>query len=268
MSCEAESIERAALADLHAAATAEQVEMLGLRALTLGSALVSVAAALPSSAIVINRTIGLGLGSPATETVVREIVQAYRERDIERFFIHRHPQAEPDQLVAWFEAAGLERARGWQKFRRGREPVPEVPSDLRIERIGTEHGEAFGRIVADAFDLGDVASSWLARLAGRARWHIFMSFQGDEPAGAGAVFIRGRYAWTDYGATVPKHRQQGSQGALLAHRIAFAIDRGCCEVFTCTGEEVPGDPQHSFRNIEKLAFQRDYVRENYAPPKC
>jgi len=42
---------------------------------------------------------------------------------------------------------------------------------------------------------------------------------------------------------------------------------GCRRIYTCTGEAVPDDPQHSFRSMKKLGFSEDYVRENYAPPK-
>ena len=53
-----EDIERAALASLHAAAPDDLVAALGLRAVTIGAGLVSVAAALPPTAIVINRAVG------------------------------------------------------------------------------------------------------------------------------------------------------------------------------------------------------------------
>ena len=81
---EAEEIERAALEDLHAAATPELVERLGLKALSIGSGLVSVAGALPASAIVINRAIGLGLAAPETEASVAEMLAAYRAARVAR----------------------------------------------------------------------------------------------------------------------------------------------------------------------------------------
>ncbi len=267
MAFEAEFIERAALADLQAAATPELAEALGLGAVEVGSALVSLAARLPASAIVINRTIGLGLSSPASENAVRELVGAYRRAGVARFFVQRHPSAQPARLVDWLLAAELERARAWQKFSRGRAAPPNIETGLRIEEIGPERGEAFARIACDAFDLGDAAVPWLARLPGRPGWHVFMSFDGDEPAGTGTLFCRDGFAWFDFGATAPRFRRRGSQSALLARRVRHALDLGCRALFTCTGEAVPGDPQHSYGNIKKAGFQEDYLRENYAPPK-
>ena len=94
-----------------------------------------------------------------------------------------------------------------------------------------------------------------------------MAYDGDTAAGTGAVFIDGETAWMDFGATSPQFRRRGSQSSLLCHRVQFALERGCTRMFTCTGEAVPGDPQHSYSNIQKAGFVEDYVRANYAPPK-
>ncbi len=248
----AEEIERAALADLHEAASPELRASPGIESRTIGSAFVSMARALPASAIVINRAIGLGGMAPETEDTIREIVTAYRSAGVARFFVQVHPDARPQQLGGWLLERGLERARGWQKFSRGRDPVPEPRTDLTIREIGVNHGADSAAILSDAFDLGDRARPWLARLPARDRWHIFMTFDGD-------------LAWTDFGATAPAFRQRGSQSALLRHRVKYALDRGCRQVFTCTGEAVPGGPRHSYSNILKAGFKEDYVRPNYAP---
>lgn len=262
----AEEIERAALADLHEAASPELRASLGIESRTIGSAFVSIARALPASAIVINRAIGLGNPVPETEDTIREIVEAYRTAGVARYFVQVHPDARPRQIGEWLLEHGLERARGWQKFSRGRDPVPDPKTDLTIREIGVSHGAELAGILSDAFDLGDAARPWLARLPGRERWHIFMSFDGDLPAGTGALFIDGDVAWTDFGATAPDFRRRGSQSALLRHRVRFALDCGCRQVFTCTGEAVPGDPQHSYSNILKAGFKEDDVRSNYAQP--
>jgi hypothetical protein len=54
---------------------------------------------------------------------------------------------------------------------------------------------------------------------------------------------------------------------VLAERVRFALDRGCREIFTRTGEDVPGDSQHSYKNILRIGFRETYVRANFAPPK-
>lgn len=157
------------------------------------------------------------------------------------------------------------KGRGWQKFSRGRESVPEPKTDLSIRKIGEDDAAASASILSDAFELGDAVRPWLQLLPTRERWHIFMAFDGDTPAGTGALYIDGDTAWTDFGATSPAFRRRGCQSSLLRHRLQYALDHGCKQIFTCTGEEVPGDPQHSYSNILKAGFKEEYVRFNLAP---
>jgi GNAT superfamily N-acetyltransferase len=264
---EQEALERAALEDVYRAAPAGVAERLGIRPCNSGAAFVGLAGGLPASAIVLNRTIGLGLGTPASEASVREIVAAYAAAGIARYFVHCHPRSAPERLPAWLRAAGLEKARSWQKFERPPEPPAMASTDLEIRQVGREHGEDFARIACHAFDLGGVAVPWLAELPGRPDWHVFMSFAGDAPAGTGAIFVRDGLAWFDFAATAPEFRRRGSQGALLARRIRHALALGCRKLLTCTGKAVPGDPQHSYRNLLKAGFRETCVRENYAPPR-
>ncbi len=261
----AEQLELAAMRDLHAAADAELAARLGIRALDIGASFVSIAAALPDSAIVVNRCLGTGLAAPATPAEVAAIAAAYAEAGVSQYFVQLHPDARPAELGDWMRAEGLQADRAWQKFARGADPVEAAAADLEVREIGAEHGREFARIVCPAFDLGDAAIPWLARLPGRAGWHVFMSFDGATPAGVGALFVSGDYAWTDWGATAPDFRRRGSQGALMAARLRHALELGCRQVFTCTGVSVPGDPQHSYNNILRAGFRETYVRANHAP---
>lgn len=264
---ESESLERRALADLHAAAAPEDEAELQLARLTSGEALVSLAGNLPSSAIVINRSLGFGLGGEQGADALQAALEEYASRSIPRYFIQLHPDAQPQTMAQQLLDAGLEQARGWQKFARGREGINPPPTDLAIREVGPTHGADFARIVCAGFDLGAQAEPWLARLPGRPGWHIFMSFDGEQPAGCGALFVYQGLAWMDWAATAPAFRCRGSQSAVLAARVQHALDLGCERMFTCTGVAVPGDDQHSYKNIQRAGFSEAYVRANFAPPK-
>jgi len=267
MSQEIEHIERAALEDMSAAATGELAEELGLHSRTIGSAFVSALSALPASAIVANRAIGLGLAETETRDTVDTLVDHYARVGVARYFVHVHPEAKPESIPDWLLSRGLERTRGWAKFQRGREAPPAVDSPLRVRPARAQDAEAFGRIEAEAFDLGAAGAPWLARLVGRPGWHVYMSFDGEQPAGAGVLYVRDEVGWLDWGATAPAFRGHHSQSALLRRRIVDALDLGCRILGTTTGEEVPGDPQISYKNIVKMGFEEVYVRANYALPK-
>jgi GNAT superfamily N-acetyltransferase len=266
MSDEFEAVERAMLEDLNAAAEGLSGE-LRQHSCAIGTAYVSALGALPASAIVANRAIGLGLGGEASTDTLDEIIDCYARAGVDRYFVHLHPEARPSGAADWLRARGLEEARGWVKFVRGRAAPPEAATDLEVRPATPQDGPAFGRIVADAFDLGEAAAPWLARLIGRPSWHCYMSFAGGEPAGTGVLFVHNGIGWLDFGATAPAFRRRGSQGALMRRRILDALDLGCELLATETGEAVPGDPQHSYRNIVRMGFAPRLVRRNFAPPK-
>ncbi len=213
-----ESIERTALADLHAAAPEETRRDLGLSLENIGAAMVSIARNEPN--ILLNRAIGLGVEGPDTRETVEAIVSRYAEKGVERYFLHLHPEAKPSGLREWVVGTGLLRARGWMKFHREAAPPPEMESALHVRRIGTDHAIDFGRIVAQCFDLGEAAVPMLSALAERPGWHLYMSFAGGEPAGAGAMFVKDGAAWLDMGATLPAFRRRGGQGAVM--RAAYS----------------------------------------------
>jgi hypothetical protein len=264
----AERIERAALTAQHACADDAVRAVLGLRFAPVGDGVASVAPGLAGSAITENRVLGLGVEAPVRPDDVAAAAALYRAAGVARFFLHLHTAARTDAVTRALATAGLEPARGWRKFARSlHTPLPDVPSGLVVREIGADHAERFAAIVAAGFDLGEAARPWFARLPGREGWRAFMAFDGAIPVGAGALFVVGEVAWTDFGATHPAHRGRGAQYANLVHRLHVARALGCRHAYTCTGAAVPGDPQHSYANILRAGFVEAELRENWAPPK-
>lgn len=265
---QAEAVERQALEALHAVADEPLRADLGVSLHAISDCLVSTASALPPSAITLNRAVGLGSQHPVQPVDIRAIAAHYRQAGVQRYFLQPDPSTRDEDVAPLCFAAGLERARAWQKFIRGRdEPVPDVSTDLTIHQAGPGQGEAFADIVCDAFDLGRRAVPWLARLPTAQGWQIYMAFDGNTPASAGGLFISGKDAFTDFGATAPAYRQRGLQSANLASRVRAAINQGCQRIHTCTGIAVNGDPQHSYRNIRKCGFTETHVREAWTPAR-
>ena len=258
-----EQMEAAGLEALHAQASDEIRDRQGLHLEWIDGTMVSIVASDPSP--LFNRALGLGLNGPATEESIERICAAYREHDVEGFYLGVHPAARPDGIGQLLEKAGLERARGWMKFERGPDPAPAVESSLEVREIDEEHVDEFGRIATSAYGMTPEAVGLVRGLIDRSGFHLYMTFDGDTPAGTGAMAIDGDSAWFEWAATDPAFRQRGSQRALLARRIEDAVDAGCTRLLTCTGEAVPGDPQHSYHNIEWAGFEPTFVRENWVP---
>ena len=233
------------------------------RLVPVGDALCSVSSSDPS--ILLNRVLQLGSKGPPGEQQLREIRALYAEAGVERFFLHVVPAWKEEDTDAKLQKAGFARYRGWMKFVFGEREVRGAETDLDVRPVGPEQGEAFAAIAVPAFDMLDISQPVVALLPGVQGQQAYMSFDGDTPAGTGAVFIDGTTAALDWGATHPDFRRRGGQTAVLGRRLRYALDNGCDTICTMTGEAVPGYEQHSYSNILKNGFEEAYLRENWVP---
>src|SRR5262249_26210930 len=124
----------------------------------------------------------------------------------------------------------------------------------------------FGRIVVEAFGLPESTVPWMAALPEHSRWLCLLAFRDGTAIAAGALYLHGDHAWLGIGATLPAYRGLGAQTPLLAHRLAEASARGAKVAATQTGERVPGEPGHSYRNILRAGFEEVSLRQNYTSP--
>ena len=141
----------------------------------------------------------------------------------------------------------------------------EVRTTLALEKVTPAMARDFAVIVCGAFGLRGESVPVIESLVSDDRWHLFLSHDGNTPAGAGGLFVDGKFGWLDWAATDPAFRRRGSQSAIMAARLDLAAGLGCEYVFTETGEAVEGDPQHSYRNILKAGFRELALRANWSP---
>ena len=145
----------------------------------------------------------------------------------------------------------------WLKFRRAVEPPATATTDLRVEE--TTDREAFALVSGEGSGMPHELAHELSALVGAAGWHCFVAWDGDEPAGGGALYVDGEIGWLGVGATRPAFRKRGSQSAILAARIDAARALGVKRLTTETGEQV----ESSYRNITRAGFAEAYRRSNY-----
>jgi len=258
-----DALQREVLASMFTSCPAQARAELGLRLEEIADVAVSVAQNDPS--ILLNRAHGLGSRKPVTQATIEAVTDVYRRYGIARFFLHIHPHMLPPGGRRWLQAAGLERTRGWIEFARAGGALGTARTALTVRRIDGAHAPAFAGIVCTAFGLTRLAAPYVGALAGDRSWQCFMSFDGEIPAGAGAVLIHGRSAYLGFAATEPAYRRRGSQGAILLARIQAALAAGCEYLFTETGEAVEGEEQISYRNIVRYRFEQSGFCENWAP---
>ncbi len=211
-----------------------------------------------------NRVNGLGLEAPATETMLDEALGVLDSAGCHNYMVQLSPAAQPPELPGWLEARGLAFRNNWAKMFRGAEPPPASQTDLRIERIGSESADAFGRIALECFEMSPVLLPFMSCHVGKPGWLHYLGFDGGHPVSTAALFISGDVAWLGFGSTLPSHRGRGAQGALFARRIADGLAAGCKWFVTETGEDTPQEPNPSYRNMLRAGFKLAYMRPNYA----
>jgi GNAT superfamily N-acetyltransferase len=258
-----ETIELQAMQSWFKAVSRASLSAYDWRLESVGDALCSVCAA--DESILINRVLGLGSRTAPTLAQLVSIRRLYRRSGIGKFFLHLLPQLMTRETEQLLTKAGYQRYRGWVKFVRDASALEPASTDLTIRKISPAQAADFATIAGPAFDMDPASQPAIASMVNDPNWHLFMSFEGGQPAGTGALFVNDGIAYTDWGATHPDFRRRGSQTAILNTRIQAAIDMGCTEIVTMTGEAVPGDPQHSYNNILKRGFKEAYLRENWIP---
>ncbi|MEM7431422.1 MAG: hypothetical protein AAF351_05720 [Pseudomonadota bacterium] len=260
MAAAAEQLELDALRDWHAVAQAAGCSP-DWRLEPVGHLLCSVCDSEPN--ILINRV--FGLRHDTDDGQLADALALYRDAGVDRFFLHVIPEQLGDDFRAKLTDAGYQRYRAWMKFQRSGQPIDVPSTDFDLQIINSRNAEDFARIVSNAFDFEPTFRPTLAALTDSKIWQLHMSFDGDQPAGTGGLFIANGGAYFDFGATDPTFRQRGSQTTVLKQRVSSAADHGVDFMTTMTGEAVPGDKQHSYSNILKCGFEEAYLRENWIP---
>jgi GNAT superfamily N-acetyltransferase len=258
-----EQVERASMESIYGAAPESLKRQLGLELEEIGTVLVSISTADPST--LLNRAVGLGVDAPATPETIEAIAARFRELNVRRYYLHLHPDARPDELEGWIVAAGLEQGRGWMKFERDLEPPPEARSELAALRVDGDHAAEFGAIVAEGFGMLPESGGLLAAIVDQPDWFCYLAFSGIMPVAAAAMFVNDDAAYFSWAATHADFRGRGAQSVLLERRIVDALELECQVMFTETGEAVAGEEQHSYRNIQRAGFEPIYLRKNFVP---
>src|SRR6476659_6758646 len=174
-----ELIEAGAWADIFRAAPSALAEEHGIAVLDLGAgAACIVARDVPS--LMLNRVVGLGVGTPATPAMLDLADEAFGET---RYMIPVAPQCHPAELRAWLRGRGFAAGYAWTKFERGPEPPLDVESSLDVRQVGPDDAGAFARALIAGYEMPGWMEPWVAALVGRPGWGCYLALHGSEPAG-------------------------------------------------------------------------------------
>ena len=259
---ELERVECQAWRDLLRMAPPAFIKEVGLQTVEINHALFFMASRIPQFQF--NCLEGTGLNGDDGSSIA-EAVRRFRAAGQPKFFIQIPPGPNASECARRARELGLvEHPLAWAKFHRPTANPPVVETSLEIREIGPAERDVFAATAVAGFGMPPPMLTWLAQLPGRPHWHTYLTFAGSEPAGTGAVYVDGDFAWVGIGATRPEMRRKGGQSALLARRIADAGRFGARHVSTETGVPQAGQPAPSYANLLKSGFTVAYVRPNWS----
>ena len=91
----------------------------------------------------------------------------------------------------------------------------------------------------------------------------FAAWDGAEMVATANLFIRGKVASLNTGATLAGHQNRGAHSALLAARAKEAADAGCRTLVAETGRPAEGEVNPSLNNMLSAGLQPLYARQNW-----
>lgn len=218
-----------------------------------------------SDSLGLNRVAGFGVRGEGRERHIPEIIRSFHAAGIRRFGFAVPPGPRAAAVESWLVRAGFKPHSATVLLaRRAMDLIPAVRirtarsaaagASVRVRRIARPLAATWAHIACSTYGWPAGREPWVAASVGMSEQEHFLAFLGGQPIATGALATSGAHAWMGWGATTPKFRRHGAQGALIAARIRRARRRGCEWVVTETAEPLPGRPSGSYRNALRMGF--------------
>ena len=214
------------------------------------------------SSVLFNRVLGLGLFEEATEQIVNEAAALYVASNVP-WGIELSPAARPDDLPERLKKRRMRRGLGTALLICSCADIPQIDTDLRIERVGPEFGMIGAEISAPIFHVAPEIKALLEVAATRPEYRQWLAFDGDVPVGSCLSYVRDGVVWSGWSSTLPSHRGRRVHAAFVSECMREAKASGC-EWFTAeTALGTPTQPDPAYRNLLRLGFSLAYERHTY-----
>lgn len=212
----------------------------------------------------ITQTFCLGIFEPATHECLEEIEKFFNQRNAPVFH-----EVSP---LADTSALELLNERGYQPMELSNVLFRPIDSSVQfagtpnpnisVRRVRSDEHQLWARIATAGWSEFKEAAEFMADLAGvtakRKSGLSFLAELNGQAIATGALTIHKGVALLAGASTVPGHRKQGAQLALLEGRIRYAVGQGCDLAMMVA---LPGSA--SQRNAERQGFRIAYTRTKW-----
>jgi hypothetical protein len=262
-----ESCEVNAWLDMYAAAPADFADQFQLEIIRVRNVVLTRCKTIPF--IHFNCVKNLGMGAPATEALVDEVLAIYREAGVQGFAFYHIPHCQPPELLEWFKARGLHRRGGWERIYRSNRVLTSMviePSDgFGVEKVTPTTAPEWAAYLDAIYGLP--TTPWLLALVERPGWHHYLLRQETQIVAVRSMYVdEAGLGWLGIDAPVP---------GIMAP--SYDLDIQICQTIVQDGIdlgvryfvadiEAPDSEMNTpaYHHFEVLGFKRPYFRSHYS----
>jgi hypothetical protein len=211
------------------------------------------------------QTFGLGMFEPATDAHFEEIETFFEERGAKVF--HEVCPLSNVSLVEMLNERGYRPMEYsnvlYRPIRSGEGSALPENRSVEARLVKSDETKLWTQVVREGWldvapQLGDYLREFEQIIRHQRNSHKFLAEKDGQPIAAGALHTCEGVALLAGACTIPQHRKQGAQRALLETRFRFAVDRGC-DIAMMVAQPGSG----SQRNAERQGFRIAYTRTKW-----
>lgn len=261
-----EAAEARAWADLYAAAPVDWAASAGLGTRHVDGALVLSWAA--TGRRYFSRVIGLGVGEPASEAAIDDILDGYREAGITMFLLQSLPHCRPSGYGGWLRDRGLEPFDVQDRVVRDGLPLAPFSGpghrELIVDRVDRATSDEWAEFLQRVYRLE--TGVWLQALIGRPGWHQYVVRERGEIVAARGMFIDPvGMAWLGMDGPVPGFMTEDYEpdAALCARMVEDGLSRGATGFIADIEAATSAMDTPAYDYFARLGFRLPYARTHY-----
>jgi GNAT superfamily N-acetyltransferase len=208
---------------------------------------------------------GLGIFDPVTDAQLEELESFFENRGAKVF--HEVCPLVDMSLVEMLNARGYRPMEYssvlYRPIRTGEESKLAENSSIEARLVKSDEAKLWTHVVREGWhdvapEIGDFLREFEHIIPHQRNSHKFLAEKSGQPIAAGALHVAEGVALLAGACTIPQHRKQGAQRALLERRFRFAVDHGC-DIAMMVAQPGSG----SQRNAERQGFRIAYTRTKW-----
>lgn len=209
----------------------------------------------------LTQTFGLGLFHDVTESQLEAIEEFFASRGAPVF--HETSPFLPPEVLVLLAERGYRPVELSTVLVRPTESAPPSDSPITVREIVAGEEELWARTAGEGWgsesaELAAFIEAFGRVIAHASGVHSFLAERDGLPVATASLGVHGDVALLAGASTIASARRAGAQGALLAHRLRFARERGIPLAMVVTA---PGSG--SQRNAERRGFRVCYTRTKW-----